>query len=150
MDQFHSLIKISNEGAINMNTPDKALYQYIKATNSHNFQNVNEVISDNAIYYFSDKVCSENEEIKIYFESAWDLVKDETYSISKINWIHISEVSAVCVYYYNFTGFVDGKFVEGNGKATNVFEKKGGKWYLLHEHLRFCCKVLNPLSNKVE
>lgn len=118
-----------------MNTPESTLEMYIKATNSHEFQNVQAVISENAIYYFSDKICSTIEEIKDYFESSWNLIKEEVYSTSNVQWLHRSGDSASCIYFYHYEGVIDGKFIQGSGKATNIFEKIKGKWYLLHEHL---------------
>ena len=35
-----------------------------------------------------------------------------------------------------YEGYRDGKFVKGNGRATNVFVKdKDNDWKLVHEHL---------------
>lgn len=114
----------------------KALEQYIEATNTHEFSNVKNMIDDNAVYWFTNKTCVTLNEIREYFESSWDLVKDEVYSLTDINWIAVDENSATCIYTYHWQGFINGKFVSGKGRGTNVFVKKSDDvWKIAHEHL---------------
>ena len=58
-----------------MNKWKLALYGYIQATNTHNFENVKEYVSNHAIYYFSDKSCISHKEIQLYFENSWNTIK---------------------------------------------------------------------------
>ncbi|MBS4161469.1 nuclear transport factor 2 family protein, partial [Klebsiella pneumoniae] len=53
----------------------KALDQYIKATNTHVFANVKELLDRDAVYWFSDQTCSGFEEIQRYFENAWKQIE---------------------------------------------------------------------------
>ena len=48
----------------------QALEQYIAATNTHDFNQVKKVLHENAIYWFTDKSCSNMNEIQNYFESS--------------------------------------------------------------------------------
>lgn len=116
-------------------TYDKALERYIDATNSHNFKNVKEVLHPQAIYWFTDKSCTSIEEIGNYFNNAWDVIKDEVYAATDIQWIAVSEQVATCIYTYNYKGYHKGEFVSGSGRATNVFTLFNGEWKLIHEHL---------------
>lgn len=118
-----------------IDTPQKALESYIQATNTHNFDNVNKVLSRKAVYYFSDSICSTSEEIRKYFESAWNLIQNEVYSISDVNWLYNSGNSVICLYFYHYEGYLNGVFTSGEGKATNIFVKENDKWVLIHEHL---------------
>lgn len=118
-----------------INTAEKALEAYIEATNSHDFNNVNKILSKKAVYYFSDAICSTVDEIREYFESAWELIQDEVYSISNINWLYCSDDSVVCLYTYHYEGYLNGIFTSGKGKATNIFVKENQNWVLIHEHL---------------
>lgn len=47
------------------------LAQYIAATNTHDFSNVQPLLDPAAVYWFTDKTCTSLEEIKNYFEQAW-------------------------------------------------------------------------------
>lgn len=109
---------------------------YIQATNTHNFENVKELLHPEAIYWFSNKSCTTINEIQNYFENAWDVIKQEVYSASDIHWIAVDEKTATCIYTYHYEGYKDGSFVKGSGRATNVFIKESlDEWNLIHEHL---------------
>jgi ketosteroid isomerase-like protein len=114
----------------------KALENYISAINTHDFTNVEKVLDDNAIFWFSDKTCVSREEIKSYFENAWNLVRDEIYGVSDVQWIAVDNNSATCIYTYTWEGYYNNEFTSGSGRATNVFVKDNeGVWKLKHEHL---------------
>lgn len=116
--------------------PQQALEAYIRATNTHDFQQVKAILHENALYWFSDKTCATPGEIREYFENAWRQVKDEVYRAEDVHWIVTDENSAACLYTYRYEGYVGERLVSGSGRATNVFVKtKTGAWKLLHEHL---------------
>lgn len=123
------------KGSARIHTPEQALEGYIQSTNTHDFRQVQPFLGKQAIYYFSDATCRTPMEICQYFENAWDLIKDEHYHISDVQWLHKSAQSAVCLYTYHYEGFLNEEFIEGSGRATNVFEKIEGNWVLVHEHL---------------
>jgi ketosteroid isomerase-like protein len=125
----------NQERVSTLNYPD-ILSRYIEATNSHDFENVKKLLHPEAIYWFTKKSCTTTEEIQNYFEQAWNTIKEEVYSATDVRWLTIDEHSAVCIYTYHYKGFSEGEFVEGQGRATNVFSKnKEGDWKLVHEHL---------------
>ncbi|MBS4196737.1 YybH family protein [Lederbergia citri] len=113
----------------------EALQAYIDATNSHDFNNVKDLLHPNAVYWFTDRSCTSLEEIECYFNNAWDTIKNEVYSAKDVQWISESDTSAACIYTYHYEGYYEGKFVSGSGRATNVFTFVGHKWELIHEHL---------------
>ncbi|WP_025025391.1 YybH family protein [Caldalkalibacillus mannanilyticus] len=114
----------------------KALEQYIKATNTHDFSNVAQVLHEKAVYWFSDKTCTSMSEIQQYFENSWNMIQNEIYSASNVEWITTDLHSATCLYTYQYEGYHNGKFVSGKGRATNVFVKVSeDEWKLIHEHL---------------
>ncbi len=115
---------------------EEALQRYIELTNTHKFENVKKLLHKDAVYWFSDKTCTTIEEIQNYFENAWNIVKDEVYSAKDVKWIAISEITATCIYTYQYEGYINGQFTKGQGRATNVFVKdENGDWKLIHEHL---------------
>jgi len=113
------------------------LKQYIDATNTHNFDEVEKYVHKDAVYIFSGKVVSGIEDIRAYFEKTWSQIKDEKYWATDVSWIHEDENTMICLYQYNFNGYLDGKFIEGSGRATNIFTKCAttNEWKLIHEHL---------------
>lgn len=111
------------------------LNNYIKATNSHDFKEVMKCIASDAIYWFTNKTCENIDEIEVFFCNAWEKIKEEKYSAHDIIWVSVSELSATCVYSFKWEGYIDGIMTQGGGRATNVFQKKEGKWLLTHEHL---------------
>jgi ketosteroid isomerase-like protein len=113
----------------------QTLEGYIKATNSHNFENVAKFVSEQAVYWFTDKEYTTLRDIEDYFNNTWDLIKDEKYSITDIHWIAIESTLATCLYRYHWEGYHNGNFISGKGNATNVFKKVNNKWKIIHEHL---------------
>ncbi|SEO08132.1 SnoaL-like domain-containing protein [Amphibacillus marinus] len=114
----------------------QALNRYIAATNSHDFNEVKQVLDEHAVYWFTDQICTTHDQIKNYFEAAWALIKDEVYQAREVKWISHDQASATCLYTYYYEGYLDGEFISGSGRATNVFVKNtNNEWKLIHEHL---------------
>ncbi|TSB45737.1 YybH family protein [Alkalicoccobacillus porphyridii] len=108
---------------------------YIKATNTHNFKEVEKLLHPEAMYWFSNQTCDSMETIEQYFNNSWNYIKDEIYSARDVTWLTADTESATCIYTYHYQGYIEGKFVTGNGRATNVFKLINGEWKLIHEHL---------------
>ncbi|MBM7578736.1 YybH family protein [Jeotgalibacillus terrae] len=117
-----------------MNAQD-TLQAYIEATNTHDFENVRQVLHDDALFWFTNQTCRTHSEIQVYFESTWAVIKEEAYSAIDIRWLHADDTSASCVYVYQYEGYYEGQLVSGSGRATNVFKKTDAGWKLIHEHL---------------
>ena len=114
----------------------EALQQYINATNTHDFSNVKDILHEEAVYWFTDKTCASIVDIQAYFEHAWDMIKEEVYTATNVQWISVDQQSATCIYNFMYEGYHQGKFMSGSGRATNVFKlNKNGQWKLVHEHL---------------
>jgi len=113
------------------------LKQYIDATNTHDFDVVEQYVHSNAVYIFAGQEMKGIQTIRAYFEKTWSQIEDEKYWATDIEWIHESEQTMVCLYRYNYKGYFDGKLIEGSGRATNVFTKctTTSNWKLIHEHL---------------
>ncbi|AWP25616.1 DUF4440 domain-containing protein [Paenibacillus glucanolyticus] len=113
-----------------------ALEAYIAATNTHDFDQVARLLDEEAVYWFSDRSCTTLDEIRLYFEQAWDAIREEVYRAEDVEWIASDAHSAVCIYTYHFEGYHQGTFMSGSGRATNVFIRDvEGSWKLKHEHL---------------
>ncbi|CAH0344261.1 nuclear transport factor 2 family protein [Bacillus sp. CECT 9360] len=114
----------------------EALHQYIEATNTHEFSNVEKILHHQALFWFTNQTYSSKNEIQRYFEKAWDMIKEEVYRANDVEWLTVDKNSATCIYTYHYEGYHNGEFISGGGRATNVFCKnEEGEWKLIHEHL---------------
>lgn len=113
------------------------LKQYIEATNTHDFDEVEKYIHEDAVYLFSGKEMKGITAVRHYFEKTWSQIEDEKYGATDIQWIHEDDQTMICLYRYHFSGYIDGKLIEGGGRATNIFTRypSTGEWKLIHEHL---------------
>lgn len=117
------------------NTLNEFIKAYENATNSHNFSNVEPLVSEDAVYYFSEGTYRGKEAIKAIFEKNWSTIKEEVYEIKEVEWILRTETSAACVYKFYWKGFYKGEYREGSGRGTNVLHFKDNSWKIVHEHL---------------
>ena len=113
----------------------EVLDNYIKATNTHIFEEVKKLLHPNAVYFFSNQSCTTHEEIQTYFENSWSMLKNENYEAQDVHWLFKGSNSATCTYTYFYEGYIDEKYANGYGRATNIFIKESDKWLLIHEHL---------------
>lgn len=111
------------------------LKEYERTTNTHDFNNVRPLIAEDAVYFFSERTLKGIGEIEKAFVETWDRIKEETYSITDVQWIALSPEVAVCTYTFNWSGIVNGTPKSGSGRGTNVLVKTGGAWHMAHEHL---------------
>ena len=71
--------------------------KYENAANSRNFNNVQKLVSDDSVFWFTDDPFTGSESIMSAFEKTWNTMGDEEYSIKNLNWVYDGDVCAVCV-----------------------------------------------------
>lgn len=108
---------------------------YEDATNSHDFDQVERLLTEDAQYFFSDGTYQGLAEIRAVFERNWETIKEEVYRIRDVNWMAVSESVAVCTYIFQWQGYFHGELKSGEGRGTNVLVKHNGQWLINHEHL---------------
>lgn len=111
------------------------LKRYEDATNTHDFEQVAELIAEDAVYWFTDSSCEGIAAIRAYFDKGFATVKEEVYSIRGVRWIAQSDTVSTCTYEFHWQGYIDGELREGGGRGTNVLVKRDGRWQIIHEHL---------------
>lgn len=116
-------------------TPEDFMRLYERAANSRDFSNLIPLIHEDSEYWFSDGSFRGIHEVRKAFESTWRTVEDEEYSIHDLRWIVISDDCAVCIYLFTSRGRINGKYMEINGRGTNVIRRFAGIWKIVHEHL---------------
>lgn len=111
------------------------LKRYVDATNSHNFANVQPLLTPDAIYWFNKNESQGIPAIKANFEASWSYLPDEVYGIKDIRWLTIEKNSATCVYTYTYRGTHNAQPMQGSGRGTSILVKVAGSWRIAHEHL---------------
>ncbi len=111
------------------------LRDYVRATNTHQFDEVAPLISDDATFWFSSGSHRGLAAVRAAFEKTWGLIQDEVYSVEDVEWLTVGESSAACLYTFRWRGNIDGVAREGSGRGTNVLCNDNGRWYVIHEHL---------------
>ena len=69
--------------------------KYENAANSRDFNNVQKLVSDDAVFWFTDGSFTGIESIRSAFEKTWNTIRDEEYSIKNLNWVYNSDVCVV-------------------------------------------------------
>ena len=108
---------------------------YEEANNSHDIDRVTPMIADDATYWFTDGSYRGTAEIAAAISRTFRTIRDETYEISELEWIHVTAGHASCRYLFSWTGVVDGLLRSGRGRGTNVLVWHEGRWRIQHEHL---------------
>lgn len=120
---------------MHMETADAFMRRYQEAANSGDFSAVIEMLSEDAVYWFSDGSYRGPKQIRRAFERTWSTIHDEVYTIGDIEWMCESEDCAVCIYAFSSTGRIDEKLTSFKGRGTNVLRKSDRGWKIVHEHL---------------
>jgi ketosteroid isomerase-like protein len=117
-------------------TPREFLRDYEKKANSHHFDDVAPLISEDAIFWFNDGSFRGMEAIRQAFEKTWSYdIQDEKFWLDNIEWLVEENDVAACAYLFHWTGMVNGELRDlGHGRGTCVLKKKGD-WKIVHEHL---------------
>lgn len=109
--------------------------EYENKANTKDFNQLIPLININAVFWFSDGSFFGLEQIRPAFEKTWALLKDEIYKIFEVQWLVMTESSAVCIYKFSSESTFKDKKVTFFGRGTNVLQKLDNKWQVIHEHL---------------
>jgi ketosteroid isomerase-like protein len=93
------------------------------------------LLSKDCTFWFTSGTFEGLEQSRKAFEKTWNMIKDEKYWLTDIEWIAESESVAVCTYTFHWKGVIENKSCEGKGRGTSCFRKMDNIWKLAHEHL---------------
>lgn len=113
----------------------QVLDQYKDLINRQNFDLVRPLISKDCKFWFTSGTYIGLDETQKAFEKTWNMIKEEVYTLSDIEWLAESEKAAICTYTYHWKGLINGQMAEGKGRGTSCFRKEAGDWKIIHEHL---------------
>jgi len=114
---------------------DTFLKAYEKAANSTDFDNVDPLIADDAVFVFTDGTHSGKQAVRKAFEDTWNKIQSEKYTITDVKWVAKNYWVASCTYTFRSEGIVNGKKQVYEGYGTNVLARIKGRWRVTHEHL---------------
>lgn len=117
------------------NQLNEFMKEYEKACSDRIFLEVQKLLAKDATYWFTDGAFNGVEEIKTAFENTWKKIQSETYKITNLEWIALSENSGTCTCIFKWSGLINGVRQSGKGRGTNVVVKLNDKWLMKHEHL---------------
>ncbi len=111
------------------------LRRYEESTNTHIFSKVSDFIHPEAIYRFTDGDFIGIDAIQTAFESTWNSIKNETYTLSEVKVVTTDTMSASVTYEFKWSGIVDGESKSGKGRGTNIIVRDGDNFQFIYEHL---------------
>lgn len=111
------------------------LDNYEKYADNLKFEPLIDFIDKDAIYWFTNGTFIGIDAIRKEFERTWSHLKDETYTISDVQWLVETDDYAACIYRFSSNSRVNGKQHTYQGRGTNLFKKVNGNWKIIHEHL---------------
>ena len=109
---------------------------YETAANAHNLEGMLELISEDAVFLFSNQTAHLGKAaIRTAIQTNFEGIKAESYRISNIAWLVDTPDVAVCVYEFDWSGEINGKPASGGGRGSSVIRRIGDHWRIMLEHL---------------
>ena len=116
-------------------TAQDHLKTYEKALATQQWENIAPLMHPDISVTFNNGTYKGIAEVEGAFRKTFDLIEDETYTISNIHWIRNDESLAVCLYNFHWSGLINGQQASGGGRGTSVLVNENGRWLILTEHL---------------
>ena len=109
--------------------------KYEVEINKHDFNLIAPLISNDCKFWFTSGAYLGLEQTRNAFLKTWNMINEEVYSISEMEWISESDNAAVCMYTYHWKDLIGGQLREENGRGTLCLRKKTDDWKIIQENL---------------
>ncbi|MEM1212636.1 MAG: nuclear transport factor 2 family protein [Planctomycetota bacterium] len=117
-------------------TPEALMAAYERASRAHDLEAVLDCIDEDAVYWFSTGACHAGKAaVADAIARNFAVIEAEDYRLEELVWRVRTAASAVCTYRYVWSGVIDRQPASGGGRGTSVLVEKGGRWWVVHEHL---------------
>ena len=116
-------------------TPLEFIKSYEEAISAQTWEMVEPLIHDNCVVTFTNGTYKGKSEVERIFRKNFDLIKEENYQISDIQFVIEKSEYAVFIFKYSWSGLIHGQPAEGGGRGTSVLVRNNGSWQLISEHL---------------
>ena len=118
-----------------MKKPEDFLKRYESALATQSWDKVEPLIHENCVATFSEGTYKGKQEVESAFRSTFQLIKEERYTISNVDWVLKTNELAVLVFNFKWSGLIHGQHMSGGGRGTSTLINCNGQWQLLAEHL---------------
>ena len=119
----------------NFNTPEETLQAYEQRLSRQSWDLVKDLIHEDAVFIFTESTFRGKEEIRQAFEKTFDLIKEEKYWLTNLNWVARTESMVSCEYLFNWEGIIHGNPSSGGGRGSSVLIRTENGWKIIQEHL---------------
>ena len=114
------------------------LIRFEQIAEGENFDLIQDMIHDNAVFRFNDGDFVGKQAIRGAFEKAWKGsagVKKDRFYLTDVEVLTVDGRSAAATYTYNWEGSKDGQSFRIQGRGTRVLVVESGRLQVIHEHL---------------
>ncbi len=116
--------------------PEEFVTAYEAALGTQDWPHVAPLIHEDACVTFSSgSVHKGKSAIKTAYEGNFAAIKGEEYAMKDLHWLRKGPDTAVYLFNFRWSGWIDGNLASGGGRGTTVLIKNGDAWQLLAEHL---------------
>lgn len=123
------------EQSSNFKTPEVTLQAYEQRLSHQSWDLVKDLIHDDAVFIFTESTFRGKEEIQKAFEKTFDLIKEEKFWLTNLNWVAKTDSMVSCDYIFNWEGIINGKPSSGGGRGSSVLIRTENGWKIIQEHL---------------
>lgn len=126
------------EGAFTQDSVVQFLNRFEEIAEKENFDLVQNMIHDNAVFRFNDGDFVGKQAVRGAFEKTWKgsaNVRKERFYLTDIQVLAVDARSAAATYTYHWEGSVDGRSFRVQGRGTRVLVVENGQLQIIHEHL---------------
>lgn len=117
-------------------SPAELMSAYEKATAAHDLEATLALVSEDAVYLFSDRSSHVGKAaIREVLARNFATIEGESYEIRSLRWLVRGADAAACVYEFRWSGRIRGEPASGGGRGTSVARREGETWRIAHEHL---------------
>jgi len=126
------------EVALTQDSVVQFLNRFEEIAEKENFDLVQNMIHDNAVFRFNDGDFVGKQAVRGAFEKTWKgsaNVRKERFYLTDIQVLAVDARSAAATYTYLWEGSVDGRSFRAQGRGTRVLVVENGQLQIIHEHL---------------
>ena len=113
------------------------LIRFEQIAEGENFDLIQDMIHDNAVFRFNDGDFVGKQAIRGAFEKTWKGsagVKKDRFYLTDVEVLTVDGRSAAATYTYNWEGSKDGQSFRIQGRGTRVLVVESGRLQVIHEH----------------
>lgn len=108
--------------------------EYLQALASQNFESAIAFFHDDATVLFREGSYFGAFQIKMILQNTFSIIKDETFTVDKLNWNYVANDFATCSFEYVWEGTIQGKSFVTPGRGSIAWVLENNTWKIVLEH----------------